>query len=87
MTRLESLIHIKEAALFLLRSIFSEDAAESLSAQTEISHLVDRFYEENEDIVAFQQCEVAKNDVEYLLVLVELAIVHAKCNVGKDQGE
>jgi hypothetical protein len=48
---------------------------------------VDRFYQENEYIVTYQQCEAAKNDAEYFLVLMGLAMVHVKCNVGKDQGE
>jgi len=57
-----------------------------LSAQTEISHLVDRFYQENEYIVTYQQCEAAKNDVEYFLVLLELALVYVKREEGKAKG-
>ncbi len=37
------------------------------------SQLVDRFYEENEYLMAPQQYEAAKKDFEYLIRLLELA--------------
>ncbi len=36
--------------------------------------LVDLSYRENEDMLATQQCEIAKGDFEYLMRLVELGI-------------
>lgn len=84
MARLESLTYIKESALFLIDSLVSENAFAALSARMQFGFLVDRFYQENKDFIAPQQYEAAKRDFEYFLVLVELAIEHAKHAVEKN---
>jgi len=84
MARLESLTYIKESALFLIDSLVSENAFEVMMARTQLSILVDRFYQENKDFIAPQQYGAAKRDFEYFLVLVELAIEHAKHAVEKN---
>ena len=46
------------------------------AAEKELHQLVDRFYRENEDMIAPQQYEAAKRDFEYFMRLVELAIAY-----------
>ena len=44
----------------------------------EYHQLVDRFHQENEDLMAPQQYEAAQVDVEYFLRLIELALAYEK---------
>jgi hypothetical protein len=41
-----------------------------------VQQLVDRFYRENEDMIALQQYEMAKGDFEYFMRLVDLAVAY-----------
>jgi hypothetical protein len=41
-----------------------------------MQQLVDRFYQENEDLMAAQQYRAAKKDYEYFIRLVELALAY-----------
>ncbi|GAI53779.1 unnamed protein product [marine sediment metagenome] len=56
----------------------SSDAEEVKAAMKEYERLVDWFYRENGDLMAPQQHEAAKKDVEYFMFLVELALAHHK---------
>ena len=42
-------------------------------AEKAFQQLIDRFYQENEDMMAPQQYEAAKKDFEYFMRLVDLA--------------
>ncbi len=88
MTRLESLVSIKQAVLFHIDNLASANAAESQAAQKQLHALADRFYQENEDFMAGRQCQAAKYNMDYFIVLLDLAIAHAKDerrNKGKQQ--
>ena len=64
---------MKQEALSLSNRLQSSDDAEVKAAMGEYLQLVNRFYEENEHLMAPQQYEAAKKDFEYFLRLIELA--------------
>jgi hypothetical protein len=41
-----------------------------------LQQLVDRFYRENEEMIALQQYETAKKDFEYFMRVVDLAMAY-----------
>jgi hypothetical protein len=43
-------------------------------AERDLEQLLDRFYDENQDMIAPQQYEAAKKDFGYFLVLIEMAV-------------
>jgi hypothetical protein len=73
---------MKLSAIFLHESVLSPDEEVSLTAQKEYGKLVNKFYSENQSMIAPQQYEGAKNDITYFIVLIELTIEHYR---QKDQ--
>ena len=71
---LESLREIKLKALRIEPYLSRHDERGIEKAQATYEDLVDRFYQENEDMMAPQQYEAAKKDVEYFMRLVDLAM-------------
>ena len=67
---------IKLSALSILERIKSADTADVQNAMMEYAALVDCFYQV-EEILAPHQYRAAKQDVEYFMRLVELAIQYA----------
>jgi len=64
---------LKQEALSIYTKLQSPDAEEVKRAMREYLQLVDRFYSENENLMAPRQYEAAKQDFEYFMRLVELA--------------
>ena len=73
---LESLCEIKLKALQIQSFLVRNDEKWNETVKTAYIDLVDRFYRENEQMMAPHQCEGAKVDFEYFMVLVELAIAY-----------
>ncbi len=74
MTKIESLIDIKNDAVKLLETLMGSDRTAIRMAEEEFQQLVNRFYQENENEMAIQQYELAKADFEYFMRLMDLAI-------------
>ena len=64
---------MKQEALRIYNTLQSSDAEAVKAAMGEYLQLVDRFYAENERLMAPQQYETAKMDFEYFMRLIELA--------------
>jgi len=69
---------IKQKALSIHTKLQSPDQEEVKAAMGEYLQLVDRFYEENEHLIAPQQYEAAKTDFEYFMRLIALAVEYSK---------
>jgi hypothetical protein len=76
MTKLESLQDIKAVTVKLLPMLIGSDVAAIKIAETALHQLVDRFYQENEDLMASSQYQTAKKDYEYFIRLVDLALAY-----------
>jgi hypothetical protein len=80
MTKLEAVDDIRKALLELMMvqdSIADDDEAVR-AIQKSYEKLVDRFYHENQDMLAHQQYRAARNDPEYFMQLILLAYHHYK---------
>jgi len=67
---------LKQEAISIYQRLQSPDADEVKIAMGEYLQLVDRFYEENKNLMAPQQYEAAKSDFEYFIRLIKLAEVY-----------
>ena len=75
MTKLESITEIRHT-VFHLRLQYDRTGDDSEAPRIfQIAHeqLLNRFYEENEDLISIQQHKAAKTDFEYFMRLVDLA--------------
>ena len=70
-------MEMKASALRILEKIRNADADEAQDAMEEYSALVDRFYQANENFMAPGQYKKAKQDAEYFIHLLDLAIGYA----------
>ena len=86
MTKLEVVDDIRKALLELISvqdSIADDDEA-IRTIQKPYERLVDRFYRETHEFLAYQQYKAAKEDPEYFMQLVLLAHQHFKDeDIGK----
>ena len=73
--RRNNLEEMKISALGILTRLHSNDTVDVQNAMTEYSTLVDRFYQVYEHL-APHQYRVAKQDFEYFLRLLDLAIAY-----------
>ena len=76
MTKLESLQDIKGTAMMLLNILMGSDIEAIKAAEGALHLLVDRFYQENEEMIPPQQYEAANKDFEYFIRLVDLALAY-----------
>lgn len=74
--RRNNLEEMKITALGILARLHSNDTVDVQSAMQEYVALVDRFYQENEELMAPEQGKAAKQDYEYFLRLLDLAIAY-----------
>ena len=72
----KTMIEIMEEALDLQDGLENSDTSVVRAAERDLQKLVDRFYHENQDLMAPGQYEAAKKDFEYFTTLVEMALVH-----------
>jgi len=80
MTKLEAIDDIRKALLELIpvKNSVADDDAATQTFQNTFERLVDRFYQETHEILAYPQYQAAKNDPEYLMELVLLAYRYYK---------
>ena len=78
MTKSEAVNDIRKALLELIQVVDSvDDDYEAAQAfQSSYERLVDMFYKETHEILAYPQYEAAKNDPEYFTQLIILALHH-----------
>jgi hypothetical protein len=76
MTKLESLQDIKDTVAKLQETLMGTDIESIRMAEKALEQLVDRFYQENEDMMAVEQYKMAKKDFEYFMMLVDLAVAY-----------
>ena len=69
---------MKQEALSIYKKLQSPDQEEVKAAMGEYLQLVDRFYEDNEHLMAPRQYEAAKTDFEYFMRLIALAVEYRK---------
>jgi hypothetical protein len=81
-----NLQEIKLSALSILARINSADTVDVQNAMGEYAALVDRFYRDNEHLMAPQQYRVAKTDFEYFMRLLDLAIAYYTDGVEGGKG-
>jgi hypothetical protein len=78
MSKLDAVADIKMAALFLQKNLMGRNPETVRSAENELVRLVDKFYDENRGLVSPDQYRAARNDYDYFMVLVEMAVEHYK---------
>ena len=74
----KAMLQIMEEALDLQDSLEHKDIGVVRAAERDLQKLVDRFYHENQDLMAPGQYEAAKKDFEYFTTLVEMALEYYK---------
>lgn len=82
MTPLESIFQIKNAVLDLQRYLMSKDTVVSRRAQKKYEQWVDRFFRENENLLAPQQRYACVHDLGYFLNLIESAKEYYDLDLG-----
>lgn len=80
---MESLRKIKFKSLRIKPYLEGRDEKGIEKAKATYEDLVDRFYQENEEMMAPQQYEAAKKDIEYFMQLVDLAYHYFEDMEGK----
>ncbi len=78
MSKLDAVAEIKMAAIFLQKNLMGRNPEVVRSAENELALLVDRFYDENGELVSADQYQTARNDYDYFMILVEMAVEHYK---------
>ena len=71
------MLEIRQQALDIqVRLMDSDDSDIDVvsGAERDLEQLLNRFYDENQDMIAPQQYEAAKSDFGYFLMLIEMAI-------------
>lgn len=78
MTKLESITDLRHTVfhLRLQYDLIGDDVEALRTFQIAHEQLLNRFYDENEDLIAIQQYKAAKKDFEYFMQLVDLAYHH-----------
>jgi len=85
MIKLDILKEILKEAQPVKTYLKSPDLTEAKSVVESYGHLVDRFYEINQNILAKQQYMTAKVDFDYFLRILELAIEY-ECSENSGKG-
>jgi len=73
-----TMLKIMEEALDLQDRLMDSDISVVRAAEQDLEKLVDRFYHENQDVMAPGQYEAAKKDFEYFTTLIEMALEYYK---------
>jgi hypothetical protein len=71
----------------LQKELAGPDGEKVKVAQEAYRELLAGFYEEYQDIMEGQQYEAAKDDPDYFLMLIKLALYHEKYEKNDKQGE
>lgn len=76
MNKMEKLLHIKHAALYIEPQLMGNDFERVKAAEEEWMRLVDQLYEDNRQLITPRQYQTARTQFEYFLVLLEMTIDH-----------
>jgi hypothetical protein len=76
--RINSLCDFKCEALFIERQFIEGPPASFPALSLALQDLVDRFYQGNGDLVTCRQYNIAKDGLDYFIVLVEQLLRHYK---------
>jgi hypothetical protein len=76
MDKLDKLMHIKHAALYIESELVGPDFERVKAAEEEWMSLVEQFYEDNRQLTTPRQYQTARIQFEYFLVLLEMTIDH-----------
>lgn len=68
------MIPIREEAMDIQDRLMSSDVAVVREAEKDLERFMEKFYDENKDMMAPQQHETAKKDFGYFIALIETAI-------------
>jgi hypothetical protein len=86
MTKLESVQDIRDTTARLLETLMGSDGESIRMAEEALQKLIDRFYRENKVMVAPPQYEAAKEDFEYFMRLVDLAVAYYQDGATEGKG-
>ncbi len=84
MNKLERLMHIKHAALYIEPELIGPDFERVKAAEEEWMRLVDELYEDNGRLITPRQYQAARTQFEYFLVLLEMTIDHYRRETGAE---
>ncbi len=76
MNKMDKLLHIKYAALYVEPRLIGDDFERVRAAEEEWMRLVDQLYEDNRQLITQRQYQAARTQFEYFLVLLEMTIDH-----------
>ena len=74
MKQIDQVTTIKGEVLILKICMYSTDIGESVVAQDEYENIVEKFFNEHDQLVAPEQLTDAKKDVDYFVTLLDSAI-------------
>jgi len=74
--KIKALHWIRQSAIFLKKSLESDDHEEIEEAKQRHKDLLDSFYAEVSDYIPLSQYRAAESDFEYFLRLIDLALVY-----------
>ena len=74
LSKLNVVMEMRRLALDIQVRLMDSDINVVSGAERDLEQLLERFYDENQDMMARQQFEAAKKDFGYFQVLIEMAI-------------
>ena len=74
LSKLNKIIQMRQEALDIRDRLMAPDIEVVKAAEKGLEQLLERFYDENNDMMPPQQYEAAKKDFGYFLTLIEMAI-------------
>jgi hypothetical protein len=84
MNKLDKLMHIKHAALYIEPELIGPDFERVKAAEEEWMSLVEQLYGDNSRLITPRQYQAARTQFEYFLVLLEMTIDHYRRENGED---
>ena len=76
LSKLNVMLEIRRQALDIQVRLMGSDIHVVRVAEKGLEQLLDRFSDENQDMMAYQQHDAAKKDFGYFLTLIEMAIAY-----------
>jgi hypothetical protein len=76
LSKLGELIQTRQEILDIRDRLMDSDIEVVGAAEKDLQRIREQFFDENKDMMAPEQHEVARNDFGYFLTLIEMAIAH-----------
>ena len=76
LSKLSKVLQMRQEVLDIQDRLMDSDIEVVEAAEKDLERLQEQFFDENQDMMAPEQHEVARNDFGYFLTLVEMAIAH-----------